>query len=558
MQTTEQDLQQTEEQHPVITEQPATATQPPKPKKQKDSSRFTKKRRWKRWAALGVAVVVAGGVGWKMMTKEPKLPMVPALPIEKGELSNIVGLDGVVKSAQDAQVYAVQSGFLESVNVSVGDRVEAGQILARMDTTDLKMQIAEQQASIKLTQKKNDFAIDLAQKKLTDNRVDIAAGLNSRLIAADSALSSAQQELNAARRDYTERAEDHELADLAMNDARKKLDRAWDAWKEADKNFTQNTGGVTQADVDEKKAAYDDAFDKYNELDKEYGGSLSTEGRNLREARIAYQNALDSRNAIKNAVQREVESLEQSVASTELANDITLDLLKMQRLNKQLGDANITAPISGMVTAVYAKEGAPASGLLFIIEDIDRLVIKTSVQEYDVNLITEGMPVSIKSDATGEDVYEGQVEKIYPTSQKNTSSENTSSKVTFETDVALLSQDSDLRVGMNVRLGITTASKQDVFSVPFDAVITGPDGADILYIAETNEEGRTFVKALPVALGLETDFRIEVSGEGVVEGLLVISDPTMVSPDMEIMNPAQMPAEGSMMGGANAQVVVMG
>lgn len=59
------------------------------------------------------------------------------------------------------------------------------------------------------------------------------------------------------------------------------------------------------------------------------------------------------------------------------------------------------------MTAVYAKEGVPAAGLLFVVENTDDLVIKTALKEYDVATVQEGMPTEIKSDATGEEVFRG-------------------------------------------------------------------------------------------------------------------------------------------------------
>lgn len=194
-------------------------------------------------------------------------------------------------------------------------------------------------------------------------------------------------------------------------------------------------------------------------------------------------------------------------------------------------------PIAGTVTAVYAKEGGQGSGLLFVIENTDDLVVKTKVKEFDIGSVKEGMSAVIKSDATGDEEFEGRIERISPAANKNAAGEvQSSGSVEFDTDVALLSKDSGLRVGMNVRLNIILDRKENVFAVPFEAVITDPEGKEIVYAARPNAEGKLIATAVPVTSGMETDFYLEVSGEGLQEGDLIISDAASITDGMEVQD----------------------
>lgn len=69
----------------------------------------------------------------------------------------------------------------------------------------------------------------------------------------------------------------------------------------------------------------------------------------------------------------------------------------MEQLYKQLEDATVTAPISGTVTAVYAEEGVPGQGLLFVIEDIDHLEISTTIRSMISPRVEVGMPALIRT-----------------------------------------------------------------------------------------------------------------------------------------------------------------
>ncbi|MCL2294851.1 MAG: efflux RND transporter periplasmic adaptor subunit [Spirochaetes bacterium] len=120
-----------------------------------------------------------------------------------------------------------------------------------------------------------------------------------------------------------------------------------------------------------------------------------------------------------------------------------------------LGRQLIKAPISGAVTAVFAREGVPGPGLLFVVEDTDNLKIITRFREYDIGRIKTGMDVLITSDATGDAVYTGRISRINPAAIKNEFGETVAASVVeFEAEVAVTSANTDLRIGTNTRLTV--------------------------------------------------------------------------------------------------------
>ena len=58
-------------------------------------------------------------------------------------------------------------------------------------------------------------------------------------------------------------------------------------------------------------------------------------------------------------------------------------------------------------------------------------------------------------------------------------------------------------------------------------------GNDIVYVAEKSGEGYT-VKSVPVTLGLETDSMVEVTGDGLTDGMLIIENTEKVSDGMTV------------------------
>lgn len=532
-------------------------------RRQNDNSRFTKKKFPKGKVIL---ILLAVGIGvfvyLKVSQKGPTGFPVTSTPLEKGDLISAVNLTGTIESANDAEVYAKTSGIVQTVKVEVGDRVEAGQLLAQLDTRDVQLDIQRKQVAIEQilkdaeqAQQKSEFALRSADKNFDAARVDIAAGLNQDLIAAENAVDAAQRELNAARRDLNTYKDkyDEDLADKVFKKAQKDLDRAsdtyWKAKAALEDAKVSGTSGDALAKLQKEFENADKEFEKkkdaYNAADREYGSEMSAESRTYRNARNDYEKALKNRDAIKNAIARQLDDLKDNIEETEISApqevDLRADYLDIEKLQQQIADSTITAPISGTVTAVYAKEGASASGLLFIIEDMDSLIVKTAVKELDVGKVKPSMKAEVKADATGEKVFPAQVQTISPTSKKDAEGNTvTSGNVEFETDVALTEPDSDLRVGMNVRINIVTEEKKGVWSAPFDAVVSDAEGNNMVYTVETDAEGISRAKAVPVTTGMETDFYVEISGEGLRDGMPIISDPSMLQDGMEVLDPSVM------------------
>lgn len=205
--------------------------------------------------------------------------------------------------------------------------------------------------------------------------------------------------------------------------------------------------------------------------------------------------------------------------------------MSLRQLRADLEGTEITAPAAGTVTAVYAEVGSSGAGLLFVIEDVENLVVATSVKDYDVASISTGMAVDIQSDSTGDSVYDGEVTSIAPTATKNAAgATDTTGDISFATDVAVTSEDTGLRIGMSVELDFVLEEDPDALAVPYDAVYENGQGQTCLLVLEEGEDGALLLTEMPVETGLETDLDIAVTGEGIGEGTSVVTDPERYLP----------------------------
>ncbi|MDO9535371.1 MAG: efflux RND transporter periplasmic adaptor subunit [Bacillota bacterium] len=360
---------------------------------------------------------------------------VPYTVLSKTELINSISVSGTIESANAQNVYSTLTYPVEEIYVSVGDQVAMGDLLAKLDTASLELDIAQQKA------------------RMLNN-----SGMNGELINAESALKTAGVDLQTKMTTYE------------------------------DNKILFESGYISAQELSQSETNY----------------SLSAE---------AYDKALSSLDATKNRVEQENNT--QRIA--------------LQKLEKNLADSIIKAPLDGMVTAVNAKVGASGNGLLFVIEDTENLIITTYVKEYDIGQVQQGQMVTIRSDATGNSVFRGKIIKIAPTSAKSATGETiVSSTVEFETQIAVLDHGAGLKIGMNTRLNIILEERADLYVVPYDAVTVNADGQSIVYVI-TEEQEKQIVKELVVETGMETDFYTEVSGEGLSDGVMVVNDAISVN-----------------------------
>ena len=64
-----------------------------------------------------------------------------------GDQEETLDLPGTVEAAQETQLYARGSGFVEGYYADLGDQVRAGQLLARLQANELPTRLAQAQAA---------------------------------------------------------------------------------------------------------------------------------------------------------------------------------------------------------------------------------------------------------------------------------------------------------------------------------------------------------------------------------------------------------------------------
>lgn len=284
--------------------------------------------------------------------------------------------------------------------------------------------------------------------------------------------------------------------------------------------------------MENAKMAYDKAVTDLDNIKNQSSDTEESYGIAVKNAEDALETAKkDYENAVKQ-VESELSSLKKQAEQQRTISGLNdPQVIILQNLKDKLEYAVITAPCDGIITSVRAEEGLIAEGPLFVIEDLDDLRISSYVGEYDISYVSEGMNATVRCDALDGAEYGGKVITVSPTSDASAANTGVNYKIETEVD----GEDGKLRVGMSAKVDILSERKENVLTITYDSLAADENGNDAVYIAEKGGDGVWRARLIPVQIGLETDYEIEVISSELKAGMLVLTDTTLLSDGAVVM-----------------------
>lgn len=227
-----------------------------------------------------------------------------------------------------------------------------------------------------------------------------------------------------------------------------------------------------------------------------------------------------SRQAVEFA-QKNVERQEKLISSGGTSDKLVLEARQvLSAANADLAAAEVAqalligqAPCSGTLVKFDAKPGeaADVTKVLAEIVDMDRLVATVRVPRAEIAAVKEKQHTRIQEEVEGEVAYIGK--SVDPVSD------------TIAVRVSV-PKDSGLRPGEFVTARIGVEEHADKLAVPESAVYTDGEGKSTLSIVEGDTAKKHGVKT-----GFHDGELIEVEGEGLKEGTLVVTEGSYALPE---------------------------
>lgn len=417
-----------------------------------------------------IAALVAGGVYVKATTKpkEPVGVMVTTSVVEKKDIEESISLKAPLEGTESVELVSKLHYEVIQLNVKEGDKVTKGQVLAVLDSSELKKDIQKLQDEV-----------SLSQTRLSETS--------------------------------TRTQHEKELAQLQLDDKIKNTQKEYD---------------IAVKNLEEAKRQYDNVKELVD------AGADTKENLALKEFAVTEaQKKVDDFDAVDGKIvptDAELKAVENAGLSTEETDRKTIEANQneLARKREDLQDCQILSTIDGTVTRVNIKQGRFADETdddkpMFVIEDIDNLQMKLKVSEYDIAKIKEGQQVEISADILKGQIAKGVIGRISPTGEQK---ENSTERV-IPTQVNITEKPEGLIAGINATAKILIAKSTDVLVVPAECVVQDTEGNNNVY--KVNAENK--IEIIPVELGLENDLEIEIKSDKLQQGDSLVLAP---APDL--------------------------
>ncbi|HNX45935.1 MAG TPA: efflux RND transporter periplasmic adaptor subunit [Anaerolineaceae bacterium] len=407
----------------------------------------------------------------RQQAAQKTLASLSTVPYGRENLVSTISGTGTVRPNKDALLLWQTSGTIAASDLAVGDSISEGQLLLSLDTKDLPLDILQAQVE-KLNAK-------TALANLDENTALTRASLTSQIATGQSNLGSLKQQLQIL--------EDRVCVDWRLNNLRDNYDDALQAYRDWPTQVNAAKVQAAKADLDYCDPAVLD------EQKAELSSQVALQEQNLSD----WQAQLDKIKDGPDPDQKQ--QLE----------------LQLQMAEKRLATQEIQAPFSGTLTALYTNPGdqAKAGAQAIRVSDLTRLFVDVPISEVDIPQVKVGQTADLVFDAYYEQTYTGTVTAVSPVGENRTGVVNY--MVTIELEDGL----ETIKPGMTAGVSIRVEEKQNVFTLPSEAVST-LQGKDVVYVLRDG-----IPEAVNITIGAYSDNKVEVLKADIQPGELVVLNP---------------------------------
>ena len=189
----------------------------------------------------------------------------------------------------------------------------------------------------------------------------------------------------------------------------------------------------------------------------------------------------------------------------------------------------MTAPIDGVIVEARAEKGKNAEGVLFKIQNINQQVVQIYIKEDDIDKLEVGQKANISTKISGKKSMTGtltsieSITNVISDNKINLKDKPIDKQAAYVGQIAIDEIDDVVQDETEVNVEVMIDDRDSIYRVPLSNIID-EDGEKFIYIAD-NQNGEYIVKKVPVNLGKESRFDVEISGDGITEGIIVLNNP---------------------------------
>ena len=475
-----------------------------------------------RFAVVAVAAVVLAAAGVYFVSGRGSAAVqYRTAAATMGTVTQTLPISGNLTPASETGLDFFATGRVQAVNVTAGQPVKAGDVLATLDPSTLQAALLQAQANLvsaqaKLAQDRGvtpqslasaqaqvssaGIGVQNAQVSLTDTQAANQQSVNQ----AFDALTNAQNKL---QRDSSQRDTDCSSTATAQQASQCQLD--------------QNTVSADNDSVRSANDSYNGATLKAQQGNNQAAGQLNT-------ARVQLRNAQAALAALTAGATPQQVQIDQS--------QIQGDQVSVDTAQRNINQATLTAPVDGVIGAVNVTVGQSVSGGTSSSSGSAAAATSTST----THAITIDSPGAFAvtgsvGDAQVGQLVVGQVARVTPAgatqalngkvSQVASAATVTSGVATFAVTVTLTDLNNALHAGTSAAVSIIVNQVSQVLTIPPSAVRTSGVGSTVQVLVGGKAQARA------VTVGASDALRTQVAsglnpGDQVVVATISSTVPT--------------------------------
>lgn len=304
--------------------------------------------------------------------------------VRRGNLIVVAGGTGTLIPNREVDLSFSSGGLLSEVLVEMGDEVQAGDVLARLESTDAQSQVAQAEIDLRLAE------LQLADLTGAPDAADVAA--------AQFQLTSAQEALEDLLNGPS--AQEIIIAQADLATAEKELQQAQSAYDKV--SWRPDAASSSQAmDLWSATAAYDKARANYE---------IAVAGPSEEEIAAAQANVASAQSNLDSLLDgATAEDVETAQLNVEQARR------NLESAQMELEEAALTAPFAGTVTSVEVSAGEMVgTSAVMTLADLSEPLVELYLDETDLDLIAVGYEVQMLFDALPDYTFTGHVVRVDP------------------------------------------------------------------------------------------------------------------------------------------------
>lgn len=490
----------------------------------------------KFWLGI-VLVLVLGSVGFYFYAQNleaaaaqnDETPGVQTAVARLGDLVVSATGAGSVVATEELSLGFSANGTLVELLVAVGDKVSAGDVLARIDDADAQQslvnaQLQYQQAAMQTDASVTETGVSYDEISVAQAQINLAvaqAALDDLLdwtadedeiALAEASLAAAQASYNAALGQASASSSNIAVsgisvdqAERALTDAQAVYDTAFDPgrdWELGDPHRATALENERDRAADSLLRAQESLQVAQLNYNSTVANSSNSGPASAQTSLLNAQQALavaqagpseDEMTTAETAVRQAELSLQQAMLNQE-ANKISLAqaALNVQTAEEAVTATELIAPIAGTVMAVNGSVGESVGSGLISLADLSQPVLELFLDESDLNMVGLGYEVEVVFDALPDDTFTGTVTQIDP--QLVSESGITAVRALIALNTSSFAKPQTLPLGLNATVEVIGGRAQNAVLVPVEALRELSPGKYGVFVMENGEPKLRFVE----------------------------------------------------------------